>query len=145
MYYCYEIDTHDAPFLESIIKNILGNFREKKPKELYVLKKEILIPMVDTICKNYNNMIDTYNELIMSNTNDNIKKEIKQKVEIKKDKKYKHQCDKCNRLFKKYSELLKHQNRKHPCNNILKCKKCFRLFNNIHNYNQHINKVISCI
>ncbi len=62
---------------------------------------------------------------------------------IRERKKY--VCHKCNLDCKKPMVLKEHLNRKNPCDNILECKKCKYVFKLLLNYNNHINRKISCI
>jgi len=65
-YYCCFYETNNAVILESVVGNILCNFKDKNSKEIYVLNFKMLKLIVENVCKNYNNSIDYYNNLIDS-------------------------------------------------------------------------------
>jgi hypothetical protein len=56
-------------------------------------------------------------------------------------------CNLCNREFKSVQGLIRHQNRKIPCNKIeeFKCNKCNKFFTTKRYLSQHLNRKTPCI
>lgn len=52
-------------------------------------------------------------------------------------------CDKCGKEFTEQG-LKRHKTRKIPCDRILECKKCKKIFTHPGNYKKHINRKTTC-
>jgi hypothetical protein len=55
------------------------------------------------------------------------------------------ECVKCNKSFKSIYNLNKHNNKKIPCDLIIKCENCLKIFNTKQNLNKHNNRKNPCI
>jgi hypothetical protein len=53
-------------------------------------------------------------------------------------------CDKCDRTFSDKRGLVRHMNRKAPCDRKLKCDKCNKVFKHISNLKRHQNRKNPC-
>ena len=73
-----------------------------------------------------------------------VNKEVIEKAHEKLINEGKFICKKCNREFKSGRNLLKHQNRKIPCDRELKCDKCGKIFRQISDLKRHQNAKRDC-
>jgi len=148
-YYKKYFQCYNPKLLEQLLFNVLSSYKIYKDKqdEMYNIEYTLLEKIFDCVCGNYNNTIIFVNNLFnKNNTQSNcIKNEnITTQLKPKKVKKI-YPCHKCNIIFTKPSYLDKHLNlRKQPCDTKLECNRCHYMFNNIWNYNEHINKDIKC-
>jgi hypothetical protein len=54
-------------------------------------------------------------------------------------------CEKCNKDFKTKYILIKHLNKKIPCDNVIKCENCLKEFKTNQHLQRHINRKNKCI
>lgn len=55
-----------------------------------------------------------------------------------------NKCDKCNKIFKSKQGLIRHFNKKNPCDRILECSRCKKIFSRKGNLIRHLNRKNPC-
>ena len=63
-YYCFILKCNNFHHMENRIKEILGDFKYNKEKEMYVLNYRVLQEIISFLVENYNNEIDRLNEFM---------------------------------------------------------------------------------
>jgi hypothetical protein len=63
-YFCDLIDVADYRKAEGRIEDIIGKFRDKKDKEIYIVPYRKLIKIIELICKNYSAEVTTLNTML---------------------------------------------------------------------------------
>lgn len=63
-YFCNLIDVADFRKAEGRIEDIIGKFRDKKDKEIYIIPYRKLLKIVELICKNYTAEVSTLNSML---------------------------------------------------------------------------------
>jgi len=56
----------------------------------------------------------------------------------------KHTCSKCNKVFNAEKLLIKHLNKKIPCDRKIECYKCLKIFSDMGNLNRHLRRKTPC-
>lgn len=63
-YFCNLFDVADYRKAEGRIEDVIGKFRDKKDKEIYILPYRKLLKIIELICKNYTVEISTLNVML---------------------------------------------------------------------------------
>ncbi|QMS79513.1 hypothetical protein IIV6-T1_414 [Invertebrate iridescent virus 6] len=63
-YFCHLIDVADFRKAEGRIKDIIGKFRDKKDKEIYIMPYRKLLKVIELICQNYTIEVSTLNAML---------------------------------------------------------------------------------
>ena len=62
MFYCWTYQVYDAANMDSLIKNILFDFKEKSNREMYIFIFNDLVELVESIFKNGNALFEQVND-----------------------------------------------------------------------------------
>ncbi len=63
-YFCNLIDVADFRKAEGRIEDIIGKFRDKKDKEIYIMPYRKLLKVIELICQNYTIEVSTLNAML---------------------------------------------------------------------------------
>ncbi|MGL5935630.1 MAG: GIY-YIG nuclease family protein [Cetobacterium sp.] len=155
MYYAFVYESENVETLELLIRRWIKDFRQNPRKDIYVLPWPVLSEFMKSICDHFHNgMVPSINKMITDNlalaADEGIVPPVvdisvydEETTESDSDQDSDSSEDESDDdslvIIKKPHPIIR---RKKP--NPLQCLKCAREFNNLFNFNRHVNSIVKC-